>query len=112
MAQRFPRRSKDFLKALARLGYTLTPGHGDHTKATFIAPCADGQDFKFSFPVDHGDLPEGTFHALLSQAGGLTEDHLVQALAATFTEADYRRFIASKTREELMHLRLGRRFRS
>jgi len=111
LAQRFPRRSKDLLKALARLGYVLRPGRGDHTKALFITPCADGRDFKFSFPVDHGDIPDGTFHALLSQAGGLTEEQLRQALEGTFTEADYRQLIAGKDREEFIRFRLGRRFR-
>lgn len=111
MARRFPRKSKRLLKAFRRLGYSLRPGRGDHVKALFITPCADGSDFKFSFPVDRGEIPDGTLQAILHQAGGLTEEHLWGALDGTFTVADYRALIASKTREELLRLTLGRRFR-
>jgi hypothetical protein len=69
VARRFSRKSKDLLKALRRLGYTLHPG-------------------------------------------GLTEDQLAGTLDGTFTEADYRALVASRTREELLRLILGRRFRS
>ncbi len=112
MAVRFSRKSKDLLKALRRLGYTLTPGRGDHTKALYVAPCADGSLFKFSFPVDRGTIPSGTFAALLRQMGGLTEEQLAQALRGEFTSEDYRAHIASLSREELLHLTLGRRFQS
>ncbi|HFD39317.1 MAG TPA: type II toxin-antitoxin system HicA family toxin [Anaerolineae bacterium] len=112
MARRFSRKSKDLLKALRRLGYTLHRGRGDHTKVLFIAPCADGSDFKFSFPVDRGEIPEGTFRAMLNQAGGLNEEQLLGALEGTFTETDYRALIASRTRTELLRLTMGRRFRS
>ena len=111
MARRFPRKSKHLLKALRRLGYSLQPGRGDHVKALFITPCADGSDFKFSFPVDRGIIPEGTFRAILHQAGGLTEEHLWGALDDDFTVSDYRALIADKPREELLRLTLGRRFR-
>ena len=111
MARRFSRKSKDLLKALRKLGYILHRGRGDHTKVLFITPCADGSDFKFSFPVDRGEIPEGTFKAILNQAGGLTEEQLSQVLQGTFTEAEYRELIASKTREDLLRLTLGRRFR-
>jgi hypothetical protein len=111
LARRFSRKSKDLLKALRRLGYSLKRGRGDHVKALFITPCADGSEFKFSFPVDRGEIPDGTFRAILNQAGGLTEEQLCQALKGEFTEADYRELIASKTREELLRLTLGRRFR-
>jgi len=111
VARRFSRKSKDLLKALRRLGYSLRPGRGDHTKALFIARCADGSEFKFSFPVDRGEIPEGTFKAILNQAGGLSEEQLCQALEGNFTEEDYRTLIASKSREELLRLTLGRRFR-
>lgn len=107
MAHRFPRQSKRLLKALRRLGYSLQPGRGDHVKALFITPCADGGDFKFSFPVDRGEIPEGTFQAILHQAGGLTEDHLLGAPDGTFTVSDYRAFIAGKSREELLRLTLA-----
>lgn len=112
MARRFSRKSKNLLKALRRLGYTLRRGRGDHTKVLFATPCADGSDFKFSFPVDRGEIPEGTFRAMLNQAGGLSEEQLVGALKGTFTEADYRALIASRTRENLLRLTMGRRFRS
>jgi hypothetical protein len=89
----------------------LRPGRGDHVKTLFITPCADGSDFKFSFPIDRGEIPGGTFRAILQQAGGLTEEHLWGALDGMFTVADYRALIAGKTREELLRLTLGRRFR-
>jgi hypothetical protein len=111
VARRFPRHSKRLLKTLHRLGYSLQPGRGDHVKALFITPCADGSDFKLSFPVDHGEIPEGTFQAILHQAGGLSEEQLWGALDGTFTVSDYRTFIAGKSREELLRLTLGRRFR-
>jgi len=111
VAKRSSRKSKDLLKALRQLGYQLKPGRGDHTKALFIATCADGSPFKFSFPVDQGEIPQGTFKAILCQMGGLTEEQLQQALDGTFTEDDYREMIAGKDREELLKLTLGRRFR-
>lgn len=110
MARRFSRKSQDFIKALARLGYAFIPGRGDHVKAQFITNCADGAPFKFLFPIDRGEIPPGTFHAILAQAGGLSEEQLGQALDGTFTEADYRQMIATKSREELLRLTRGRRF--
>lgn len=111
MARKFPRRSKNLLRALRNLGYSFHKGRGDHVKALFIAECADGSPFKFSFPIDRGDIPTGTFKAILNQAGGLTEEQLLQALQGMFTEEDYRTHLRAKSRDELLHLTLGRRFR-
>jgi len=98
------------LKALKNLGYSFQPGHGDHTNVIFIAQCTDGSDFKFAFPVDRGEIPRGTFHAILDQTGGLSEEQLCQALKGTFTEPDYREWIFRKSRAELLRITRGRHF--
>jgi hypothetical protein len=45
-----------------------------------------GSDFKFAFPIDRGEIPRGTFHAILDQTGGLSEEQLCQALNGAFIE--------------------------
>jgi len=75
-------------------------------------PCSDGAIFRFSFPVDRGHVPPGTFGAILDQPGGITEDQLRMALEGAFTAQHYRKLIATKSREELLRVTRGRRFSS
>lgn len=112
MPHKFPRHSKNTIKALKALGYTAVPGKGDHTKLSCELPCADKSPFRFSFPVDRGTLPPGTFSAILDQAGGLAEEQLRGAIDGTFTAKHYRALVASKSREELLRVTRGRRFAS